>query len=49
MDNMTKDDKINIKLEVCRDKTSGKLLIIAHFDENAPNVSKDKKDRKSVV
>ena len=39
---MTKDDKINVKLEVCRDKTSGKLLIIAHFDENAPTVSKDK-------
>ena len=39
---MTTDDMINIKLEVCRDKTSGKLLIMAHFDENAPNVSKDK-------
>lgn len=39
---MTMDDMINIKLEVCRDKTSGKLLIMAHFDEKAPNVSKDK-------
>ena len=39
---MTKDDKINIKLEVCRDKTSGKLAIMAHFDANAPNIVKDK-------
>ena len=39
---MTEDDKINIKLEVCRDKTSGKLSITAHFNSNAPNVFKDK-------
>jgi len=39
---MTKDDKINIKLEVCRDKTSGKLSITAHFNSNAPNIFKDK-------
>lgn len=39
---MTKDDKINIKLEVCRDKTSGKLAITAHFNSNAPNVFQEK-------
>jgi len=39
---MTKDNKINIKLEVCRDKSSGKLMIMAHFDSNAPNVFIDK-------
>jgi type IV secretory pathway VirB10-like protein len=42
MDEMTKDDKINIKLEVCKDKTSGKLSIMAHFDSNAPNVFKER-------
>ncbi len=35
-------DKINIKLEVCRDNTSGKLTIMAHFDAKAPNVIIDK-------
>ena len=39
---MVKDNKINIKLEVCRDKTSGKLIIMAHFDSKAPNVFIDK-------
>lgn len=39
---MTKDNKINIKLEVCRDKNSGKLMLMAHFDSNAPNVFIDK-------
>lgn len=39
---MTKDDNINIKLEVCRDKTSGKLSIMAHFNSNASNVFKEK-------
>jgi len=39
---MTKSDNINIKLEVCRDKTSGKLTILAHFNEDAPNIIKDK-------
>ena len=38
---MTKDDNINVKLEVCKDKTSGKLKIMAHFDQNAPNIIKD--------
>lgn len=40
--NMVKDNNINIKLEVCRDKTSGKLTILAHFDEDAPNIIKEK-------
>lgn len=39
---MTKDDKIKIKIEVCRDQTSGKLSIMAHFNSNAPNVHQDK-------
>lgn len=39
---MTKNDKISIKLEVCRDKTSGKLSITAHFNSNASNVIQNK-------
>jgi len=39
---MTEDAKVSIKLEVCRDKTSGKLSITAHFNSNAPNIIKDK-------
>jgi hypothetical protein len=38
---MTKNEKINIRLEVCKDKNSGKLSIMAHFDSNAPNVAMD--------
>ena len=41
---MIKDDKINIKLEVCKDKTSGKLSIKAHFKSDAPNIFKEKED-----
>ena len=39
---MVKDDNVNITLEVCKDKTSGKLYIRAHFNSKAPNVFKDK-------
>ena len=39
---MVRDNKINLKLEVCRDKTSGKLSIMARFNENAPNIFKEK-------
>lgn len=39
---MTKDNRINIKLEVCKDKTSGKLSITAHFDSSAQNVIQNK-------
>ena len=39
---MSKEDKINIKLEVCRDKTSGKLSIMARFNNSAPNIFKNK-------
>ncbi len=39
---MTKDDNINIKLEVIKDKFSGKISIVAHFVHNAPNVYKEK-------
>ncbi|KYK20159.1 hypothetical protein AYK21_01695 [Thermoplasmatales archaeon SG8-52-2] len=39
---MSKDDKINLKLEVYKDKNSGKLALKAHFDDTAPNIYKDK-------
>ena len=39
---MPKDNKISIKLEVCRDKTSKKLIITAHFDSKADNIFIDK-------
>jgi len=39
---MVTDDNVNIKLEVCKDKTSGKLLLMAHFNSNAPNVFEEK-------
>jgi len=38
---MAKDDKIHIKLEICRDEGSNKLMIMTHFDTNAPNFFKD--------
>jgi hypothetical protein len=41
---MTKDDKINLKLEVYKDKNSGKLSLMAHFDKTAPNIYKDKEN-----
>ncbi len=41
---MTKDDKINLKLEVFKDKNSGKLLLMAHFDKSAPNIYKEKEN-----
>ena len=39
---MAKDDNINIKLEICKDKTSGDLVISTIFNPDAPNFSKDK-------
>ena len=39
---MHKDEKIKIKLEVCKDKASGKLSIMAHFNSTASNVFQDK-------
>jgi hypothetical protein len=41
---MKKDNKVNIKLEVCRNKASGKLVLIAHFDAKAPNVLIEKNE-----
>ena len=38
---MTKNDKINIRIEVYKDKNTGRLLIRTHFDSNAPNVITD--------
>lgn len=42
MEWMSKDDNVNIKLEVCKDKVSGKLLIKAHFNSKAPNIFEEK-------
>ncbi len=39
---MTKDNKINIKLEVVKEETSGNIGIMVHFDSKAPNVVTDK-------
>lgn len=39
---MTKNDNINIKIEVCKEKNSGRLSMIARFDSNAPNVAMDR-------
>ena len=39
---MSKNDNINVRLEICKDKNSGKLSLRAHFDLNAPNVEMDK-------
>ena len=39
---MSKVNNINIKLEVFKDNSSGKLSIMAHFDSNAPNVFEEK-------
>jgi len=34
-------ENVNIKLEVGRDPKTGKLGILARFDPNAPNFTKD--------
>ena len=39
---MAEEDKIHIKLEICRNKDSDELAIMTHFDPNAPNFFKDK-------
>jgi len=39
---MAKEDKIHIKLEICKDEQSHGLTIMTHFDESAPNFFKDK-------
>jgi hypothetical protein len=44
LNNLTNDNKVNIKLEVCRDKVTGKLSIIAHFNECSPNIFKENDD-----
>ena len=38
---MTKNNRTNLKLEVCKNKSSGKLSITAHFNSTAPNVFKN--------
>jgi len=32
-----KDENIHIKIELCKDKSSGKITLGVHFDEKAPN------------
>lgn len=39
---MAKNDKIHIKLEICKDESSNELKILTHFDSDAPNFFKDK-------
>lgn len=41
---MTKNENINIKLEVFKDKFSGKISLIAHFNHSAPNIYKERDD-----
>lgn len=38
---LIKDDKINIKLELFKDRFSNKFSILTHFNQNAPNIQKD--------
>ena len=38
---MEKNENIHIKLEISRDKSSGKLTLMTKFDPNAPNFSKE--------
>jgi len=39
---MVKENNVHIKLEVCKDKSSGKLYMRAYFDSKAPNIIKEK-------
>jgi len=39
---MSTDSKVNLRLEVFKDRNSGKLSITAHFNHNAPNIYRDK-------
>ncbi len=39
---MVKENNVYIKIEVCKDKVSGKLFLQAHFDSKAPNFIKEK-------
>ena len=41
---MIKEDKINIKLEIGRDKSSDKLNLIVHFNTHTPNFIIDKNE-----
>lgn len=38
---LAKEDNIHIKIELCKDKTSGELKLMTYFDPNAPNFCKD--------
>jgi hypothetical protein len=44
LDPMIKQNKVNIKLEIIKDKSSGDLAIVAYFDSKAPNVTIDKNE-----
>ena len=41
---MAKQDKVNIRLELIKDKSYGNFTIVAHFDSKAPNVLVDKNE-----
>lgn len=36
--NMADEDKVHIKIELCKNKDDGKIEVVAHFNKNAPNV-----------
>lgn len=36
-----KDENIHIKLEISRNPSTGKLNLLAKFDQNAPNFTKE--------
>ena len=38
---MNKNDKIHIKLEICKEENSNELKLMTHFDSNAPNFFKE--------
>ncbi len=35
---MTGEDKVHIKIELCKNKEDGKIELVAHFNKKAPNV-----------
>lgn len=39
---MVENNNINIKLEICKDKITGRMALRVNFDLNAPNVEMDK-------
>jgi len=40
---MNKNNKIHIRIELCKDEDSGNITLMTYFDPNAPNFSQDNK------